>query len=223
MPFISVNLFLLSPSLSLSPSFAAKTTFSVEPREFSMLTTRCLATLPAKEIREQKVQVGSAVVWVKGRAGVEDGEGGCCQQCWQSVNPALRFSSMLSCVGWPFTSPPSPVNLFPSPLVSLLSYFLPLRAANEQCWRLRCKRVDRQLRTLCKYLTWSWVKRRDRGKAEEKGMAWQVKGTVNCSFFGQTKVKVTAPPCELRFSKAEPPFNSPSPAPFATPLLLVCN
>lgn len=48
-------------SFSLAASFAAKTTFSVEPREFSMLTARCLATLPAKEIREQKVQVGSGV------------------------------------------------------------------------------------------------------------------------------------------------------------------
>lgn len=60
----SPSLFLF---LSLAASFAAKTTFSVEPREFSMLTARCLATLPAEEIREQKVQVGS---------GVGGGEGG---------------------------------------------------------------------------------------------------------------------------------------------------
>lgn len=73
--------------------------------------------------------------------------GGSCQQCWQSVNPArCAFSSMISCVV------PFPLH---SPCLSLLSLAfsalpltfapLPLCTANEQCWRLRCKRVDRQL------------------------------------------------------------------------------
>lgn len=132
----SVNLPFLPLSFSLAASFAAKTTFSVEPREFSMLTARCLATLPAKEIREQKVQVGSGV-----------GGGGSCQQCWQSVNPArCAFSSMISCVvPFPLHSPSLSLPSLAFSALPLTFAPLPICTANEQCWRLRCKRVDRQL------------------------------------------------------------------------------
>lgn len=91
-----------------------------------MLTARCLATLPAKEIREQKVQVGS---------GVGGGEGELPAMLTVSEPRALRF----------FVNDklrrPFPTSLFLSLSLPSLAFSalpltfapLPLCTANEQC------------------------------------------------------------------------------------------
>lgn len=174
----SVNLPFLPLSFSLAASFAAKTTFSVEPREFSMLTARCLATLPAKEIREQKVQVGS---------GVGGGEGELPAMLTVSEPRALRFF-VNDKLRRPFpTSLSLSLSLFSCFLCSP-SYFRPFAPLHCK-WAVLTTALQKgrqAARTLCKYLTWTWVKsdrerQRRRGLVRgEGGIAWQ----VNSSFFG---------------------------------------